>query len=133
MNGQKCAKIERNNVAVAIEYWANSILCGVVGSNPPLEVIEGFVHRIRQHLNIDRVVFVRKGILVVRFKNQLDQQEVLRRGLYFFDRKPFIVRAWNEVMQLDISSLHTLPIWVQLPNLKLKYWCMDSLSELAAY
>ncbi|KAJ8432403.1 hypothetical protein Cgig2_010005 [Carnegiea gigantea] len=27
----------QNDTAVKIEYWANSILCGVVGSNPPLE------------------------------------------------------------------------------------------------
>ena len=42
------------------------------------------------------------------------------------------MRAWNEDMQLDISSLHTLPIWVQLPDLELRYWGMDSLSKLGS-
>jgi len=31
------------------------------------------------------------------------------------------VKAWNEELSLDISSLQTLPVWVQFPELEIKY------------
>jgi len=33
---------------------------------------------------------------------------------------------------LDISTLQTLPIWVQFPKLYLKYWEMESLRKLGS-
>ena len=97
------------------------MICGLVGSNPPIEVIEGYVHRIWATKDIDKVVQARRVVYLVRFNNLQDKLEVLKRGVYFFDRKPFIVKAWNEGLNLDIHSLQSLPIWVQFPELDLKY------------
>ncbi|KAJ8435288.1 hypothetical protein Cgig2_030043 [Carnegiea gigantea] len=40
--------------------------------------------------------------------------------------------AWNEDLSMDISALHTLPLWVQFPELDIKYWGLDSLSKLGS-
>jgi len=29
-----------------VEYWSTAIIYGVVGANPPVDVIDGFVYRI---------------------------------------------------------------------------------------
>ncbi|KAJ8427494.1 hypothetical protein Cgig2_028165 [Carnegiea gigantea] len=50
----------------------------------------------------------------------------MKKGIYFFDKKPFIVKAWNEKLSLDISSLQTFPV------LEIKYWGVESLSKLAS-
>ena len=93
VNGRRCAKIEEDDIQTEIKYWKNAVLFGVMGSNPPFDVIDGFVHRIWKSMDIDKVIIVRKGVFLVRFTNLLDKMTVLHRGLYFFDMKPFIVKA----------------------------------------
>ena len=130
INGTKCVKLEKEDTASEIVQWTNVVICGVIVANPPLEVIEGFIYRIWGHLCIDKVVMVRKGIFLTRFTNQEDKLTVLKRVMYFFDKKPFLVKEWNAEQTLDIASLHTLPIWVQLPDIDLKYSRMECLSKL---
>ncbi|KAJ8421209.1 hypothetical protein Cgig2_002375 [Carnegiea gigantea] len=57
-----------------------------------------------------------------------DKDEVLKKGIYYFDGKPFIVKAWNENLVLDINSLNSLPMWVQFPKLD----GVESLSKLGS-
>ena len=52
--------------------------------------------------------------------------------MYFFDRKPFIVKAWNENLSLDTSNRHSIPICVRFPELDIKFWGLDSLSTLGS-
>ena len=65
INGQHCVKIERIDVTGGVEYWSNAVICGVIGSNRPLAVMDGFVHRIWAGKPIDKVLQVRKGVFLV--------------------------------------------------------------------
>ena len=91
INGQKYSKIDKTNVMSKVEHLSTAVICGVVGANPPLEVIEGFVGRIWSAKSIDKVVVARKGVFLVRFLNLQDKVEVTQRRVYFCDKKPFIV------------------------------------------
>ncbi|KAJ8426568.1 hypothetical protein Cgig2_010627 [Carnegiea gigantea] len=62
INGTKCAKIEHQDVAAEIEYWNQVVICCVLGANPPLGVINGYVRRIWSRYEIDKVVAAHKGI-----------------------------------------------------------------------
>ena len=46
INGTKCDKIMKEDVEPKVEYWKNAVLCSVLGANPPLEVIRGYINRI---------------------------------------------------------------------------------------
>jgi len=61
-----------------VEYWVNAVICGVMGSNPPIEVIDGYAHRIWSKFEIDKVVLARKGIFLVRFKSMPEKMTVLQ-------------------------------------------------------
>jgi len=117
VNGVKCAKIEPQHVQSEIEYWNSAVLCSVIGANPPLEVIEGFVRRIWQAFGIDKICLVRKCVFLIRFQNINDHFTVVQRGVYFFDNKPFLVKPWNEKMGINIETLVTLLVWVRLSDL----------------
>jgi len=108
VNGVLCAKIESNDINPEIAYWQSAMLCSILRSKPPLEVIEGFIRRIWQAFNIDKICLVRKGVYLVRSNSVNDQMTVVQRGVYFFDKKPFRVKAWNQEMDLSIESI--LPI-----------------------
>ena len=64
----------------------------------------------------------RKGIYLVRFNTNQDKEAVLSKGIYYLDQNPFLVKAWNENLELDTSHISILPIWVQFPELDVKYW-----------
>jgi len=43
-----------------------------------------------------------------------------------------MVKGWNPNMDLCTKSLESLPIWIRLPDLDLKYWGMNSLSKICS-
>ncbi|KAJ8427400.1 hypothetical protein Cgig2_027950 [Carnegiea gigantea] len=122
INGVKCAKIDKEDVLPEIAYWQTAILCMVMGANHPFGVIEGFIHRIWKDKAINKIVLVRKDVYMVRFLNEKDKLEVIHKGLYYFDNKPFLVKQWNPELNINTNSLTSLPVWVQFPELDIKYW-----------
>ena len=100
--------------------------------NPPFLVIDGYVRRIWKANAIDKVVLIKRGLYLVRFVDCQDALTVTQKGLYHFDHKPFIVKAWTTKMVIDIDAIATLPIWIQLPDLDIKYWGLQSLSKLGS-
>ncbi|KAM3252600.1 hypothetical protein P3L10_006670 [Capsicum annuum] len=72
----------------------------------------------------------KNGILLVRFDSQDGKNEVLQGGIFHFDNKPFIVKAWNEDMDFTREELRTVPIWVKFPALNFKYWGPKGLSKI---
>jgi len=47
---------------------------------------------------------------------------VEKKGMYYFDSKTFLVKGWNPKMELHTESIKSLPLWIQLPDLDIKYW-----------
>ena len=94
--------------------------------------MEGYLKRIWANLEIDRILYVRTGVFLVRFTHLRDKISVEKRGIYFFDSKPMLVKGWNPTMDLQTESIHTLPIWIQLPALDIKYWGSESLSKIGS-
>mgnify|MGYP001070461423 CR=1 FL=1 len=132
INGIRCATIEKSDVLDEITYWQNAVLCSVMGANPPFEVMKGFFNRIWGNFAIDRIIYVRKGVFLVRFSHQEDKIQVEKRGFYFFDSKPMLVKGWNPNMDLHSESIRSLPLWIQLPSLDIKYWGIESLSKIGS-
>ena len=67
---------------------------------------------------------IKKGLYLVRFSELKDAMVVAQKGVFHFDQKPFIVKAWNPEMDMNIDTITSLPIWIQLHELDIKYWGM---------
>jgi len=132
INGMRCTKIEKSDVVDEITNWNNAVLCTVMGTNPPFEIVKGFLNRIWANFAIDRILYVRKGVFLVRFSNLQDKIHVEKRGFYFFDSKPMLVKGWNPNMDLQIETIRSFPLWVQLPALDIKYWGIECLSKIGS-
>ncbi|KAJ8422697.1 LOW QUALITY PROTEIN: hypothetical protein Cgig2_031931 [Carnegiea gigantea] len=130
INGIKCAKFVEEDVAQEIAYWQNAVRCCVLGVNPLIEVIDGYVRRIWTGYEIDKVLLIKKGLYLVRFNELKDAMVVAQKGVFHFDQKPFIVRTWNPEMDINIDTITSLPIWIQLHELDIKYWGLQSLSKI---
>ena len=132
VNGSKCAKLETSDVEDEILYWQSAVLCSVLGANPPLAVMQRYFQKIWANYTIDKVLYVRKGVFMVRFANLQDKLAVVTKGCYHFDRKPLLVKGWNPDMDLQTETITSLPLWIQLPNLDIKYWGTRSLSKIGS-
>ena len=90
INGVACGQLEIADACEEIEYWKSSVLCSVLGENPPFEIIKGYIKRIWANYKIDQIIQVRKGLFLVRFIHLQDKLVVEKRGFYYFDNKPFV-------------------------------------------
>ena len=106
----KYAKIKIEDVAAEIKYWQSAILCSILEENPPVKVMKGFFRRIWSTLAIDKICLVKRGVFLVRFTNLDDQLSVVQKGVYYFDNKPLIVKAWNPELDLNTEAIVSLPI-----------------------
>lgn len=112
-------------------YWQSSIVCDVLGDNPPIKVMEGFVHRISKNIGIDKIVVLGRGIFLIRFNCQDSMLKVINWTHCFFDNKPFIMKPWYadmEVLEDDLKSFH---IWVKVPQMDIKYWGENTLIKIS--
>ncbi|XP_074302371.1 uncharacterized protein LOC141633929 [Silene latifolia] len=120
----------QEDVKEELEFWKNSVYCFVLGANPPVEVVDGFIRRIWAHLPIDKVSFLPNGVFLVRFTSNQAKDRVLQQGHFLFDNKPLIVRPWSADVELVKSDVKDVPVWVRFMNLPLKFWG-KSLPKLA--
>ena len=75
---------------------------------------------------------IKKGLYLMRFIDHQDALAVAQKGFYHFDQKPFIVKAWNPKIEINVDAIASLLIWIQLPELDIKYWGLQSLSKLGS-
>ncbi|KAJ8421312.1 hypothetical protein Cgig2_017158 [Carnegiea gigantea] len=102
-NGVKCARIESTD--------KSSALCSVLGANPLLETIEGFIRRIWRTFDIDKICLVKKG-------GFLEPQEVVpshphidQEGFITVRKKATAATAGNKNMPPAITVSHaTIPV-----------------------
>lgn len=62
-------KINYFDIEDELKYWESFVICYVLGANPPIHVIEGFVKRIWKLEEIDKIGSVAKGIYLVHMKS----------------------------------------------------------------
>ncbi|XP_062103231.1 uncharacterized protein LOC133814259 [Humulus lupulus] len=115
-----------------VQYWNSALVCYVLGANPPIHVIEGFLRRIWKQQNLDRVSLLTHGIFLVRFHSVEDRDRILKGGYQFFDKKPLIMKAWDPDVRFTKEDVWKVPVWVQLRNLELKYWGERSMAKIVS-
>ncbi|XP_070006789.1 uncharacterized protein [Nicotiana sylvestris] len=121
--------IELEDIASEIEYW-NPVVCYVLGAHPPFPVLNGYIQRIWAKHGINKVSMLKNGIVLVRFDTELEKNKAIQGGIYHFDNKPFIVKAWCPNIEFTREELYTMQIWIKLPGLDFKYWSPKGLSKI---
>ncbi|XP_062119139.1 uncharacterized protein LOC133832874 [Humulus lupulus] len=98
-----------------INNWQSSIVCYLVGSNPPVSVLDGFVRRLWKD-NVDKVGLLSHGFLVV--------------VICSLGKKPLVMKPWNSVDDFSKEDITSVPTWIQLGCLDIKYWGEHSLFKI---
>ncbi|KAM6580820.1 hypothetical protein CsatA_004594 [Cannabis sativa] len=122
-------KITLEDIEDEVLFWKPSIVCYVLGANPPLQIMEGFAKRMWGD-KLDRVKLLSFGIYIIRFSNVEARDQVLNGGFIFFNRRPVIMKPWKPNENFSKEDVSKVPIWIQLEGLELKYWGEKSLFKI---
>ncbi|RAL42395.1 hypothetical protein DM860_017575 [Cuscuta australis] len=132
IDGTPVARFSTNDIIEPGEYWESALICCVLGANPSLEVIRGFLTRIWKLYEIDDVSLLKESQFIVRLKKKEDRDEIVKRKYYYMDKKPVYVQQWYPGCKVDIMNRKDIPIWIQFPELEMKYWSLTGLSRLGS-
>uniref|UniRef100_A0A803QCA3 DUF4283 domain-containing protein n=1 Tax=Cannabis sativa TaxID=3483 RepID=A0A803QCA3_CANSA len=114
-------KITDEDIEEEVNFWNSTIVCYVLGTNPPLSVIDGFARRVWKD-RIDKVGMISHGVFLIQFYTIEDRDNVLNGGYIFFNKFPLVMKPWNSDGNFKKENLNVILILVQLENLELKYW-----------
>ncbi|XP_062094166.1 uncharacterized protein LOC133800227 [Humulus lupulus] len=129
MGSSRIAQVDLDEVQVESLFWSSTVVCQVLGANPPFAIFEGFIKRIWGKLGIERIARLNNGLTLVNFRDELTRDLVLEAGVLHFDRKPAIVKPWSADLD-TLKAVKSVPVWVRLPGLGLQYWGTKCLSAL---
>uniref|UniRef100_A0A803PBM5 DUF4283 domain-containing protein n=1 Tax=Cannabis sativa TaxID=3483 RepID=A0A803PBM5_CANSA len=122
-------KIDLEDIEDEINFWKPSLVCYVLGANPPLHILEGFARR-KWSEKVDKVKLLAYGVFLIRFHSIEQRDEVLNGGCIVFNRKPVIMKPWDPNSSVKKEDVKLVPIWIQLEGLELKYWGEKSLFKI---
>uniref|UniRef100_A0A803PQ90 DUF4283 domain-containing protein n=1 Tax=Cannabis sativa TaxID=3483 RepID=A0A803PQ90_CANSA len=103
LNRKTKVKIEFEDIAEEVNYWQPSLVCYVIGANPPVNILDGFLRRIWKDAVV-KVGLLAKGIFIIKFQNLEMRDKIMEQGYVFFDRK--VMKPWNSVDDFTKSHLH---------------------------
>ena len=63
---------------------------------------------------MDKVIMVKKGVFMVRFRTMKKKDHMLNGNHIFFDNKPVIIKPWHQDIDMFKEDVKTLPTWVHL-------------------
>ena len=124
--------IDFDDIVDEICYWESAMICYVLGANPPLKVMEGFSHRMWKHQDFDKLVGIGKGVYLARFHTKDNMLKVANGDHIFFDSKPLIMKPWSPDIDVMKDEVKTIPMWIKLPGLDLKYWGVKALTKICS-
>ncbi|XP_074288536.1 uncharacterized protein LOC141613691 [Silene latifolia] len=120
------------DVKKEVAFWNHSVVCYILGANPPWDVIEDYVFKVWDQFGVDRVSFMDNGVFLVRLKRPEQRDALLNSGYYLFENKPVVVKPWNSEADLVKGDMDIVPVWIRMTGIPLKFWG-DCLSSIAGY
>ena len=117
----KPIKIFYEDIEDELKFWETSVVCYVLGANPPLHVIEGFVRRTWNASDIDKIGTVAKGVFIVHMKSAEGLTIACESNGILFDKKPFVVKPCSKNISHEKEHVSTIPVWVRFPKLGMHY------------
>ena len=84
--GMNNIKINFEDIDDEIRYWESAIVCYVIGDNPPLHIIDGYVKRIWKDLDVEKVGMVRKGVFIVILNDKVARDKACEISDIVFDK-----------------------------------------------
>lgn len=133
-NGQRFVRFHSSEVKTEEDKWKNVLIGYVYRLQPSIEKLSSFALNRWSQFGLVKVSRINDDLLLLfQFRNESGCDLLLREGLFTFDNHPLIFKKWYPRMNLDISALCFVAIWIQLPGLPWEFSTTDMLSKLGSF
>ncbi|CAH9135335.1 unnamed protein product [Cuscuta epithymum] len=112
-----------------VEMWGYCLVGCFTGRFPGLKAIHelkfkwGVKCQIKSH---------DKGWVIFKFQTDEDRMKVLNEGPYTIFGKLLMLKVLSDDFTFDDEEFLKVPIWVKFPQLPMKLWNKDAMSEVAS-
>ncbi|CAH9098192.1 unnamed protein product [Cuscuta europaea] len=112
-----------------VEMWGYCLVGFFTGKFPGLKAI----HELKQKWGVRCLVRSHdKDWIIFKFQNEADRTQVLKEGPYTIFGKSLMLKVLSEDFSFEDKEFLKVPIWVKFPNLPMKLWNEDAMSEVAS-
>ncbi|CAH9105735.1 unnamed protein product [Cuscuta europaea] len=112
-----------------IEMWGHCLVGFFTGSFPGLKAI----YELKNEWGVKCLVRShKKGWVIFKFQCEHDRTKVLNGGPYSIFGKLLFLKVLSDDFSFDDEEFLKVPIWVKFPNLPLKLWNEEAMSEVAS-
>ncbi|XP_062085826.1 uncharacterized protein LOC133791936 [Humulus lupulus] len=99
--GKLISQVDVEEIEVEASFWNSTMVCIVLGANPPFAVFEGFIKRLWGKLGIDRIARMNAGYTIVKFRDEATRDMVLEAGV---TKDRSIVKFARMLVDVEISN-----------------------------
>ncbi|CAH9098836.1 unnamed protein product, partial [Cuscuta europaea] len=112
-----------------IDMWGHCLVGCFTGTFPGLKAI----YELREKWGVRCLIRPHdKGWVIFKFQNEVDRAKVLNEGPYNIFGKLLMLKELGDDFSFDDEEFLKVPIWVKFPNLPLKLWNDEAMSEIAS-
>lgn len=112
--------------------WKHVVVGTVLAFKPSFTDVQQWAKVNWKQFN-PKIVYIKPGIYLLEFQTEEDKLVVLGRRWSFYHKSPVTFKAWDPSLELDDIDFSKIPVWVQLPNLKTRFWTSKGLSKITSY
>ncbi|XP_070055446.1 uncharacterized protein [Nicotiana tomentosiformis] len=132
IDGERVVQLQVEEIAEETKKWNRALILYVVGDSPSIGAVGRIIATNWNFAAKPKVYYHNDDYFVIQFDNLEDRYALLYSRPYAINSKPVIVKPWSPEFNLGDEVLHTIPLWVQLPNLQLNCWGLKTLSRIGS-
>ncbi|XP_058776932.1 uncharacterized protein LOC131651274 [Vicia villosa] len=132
VDGMKEVEIELEDVELEIRYWDTALIMYAIGRNLSMNIVKNYMRKMWSFVALPEMFYNEEGYFIMRFKTETERDEVMMKGPYTIQNMPMVILEWRPDFSMERDMLHTVPIWVTLPQLPLHLWGEKSLGKIGS-
>nr|XP_016515889.1 PREDICTED: uncharacterized protein LOC107832538 [Nicotiana tabacum] len=131
-DGKKIVRLNQVEVEEQSRRWSTSLIGYVIGGSPQFKEMLKFVYGVWQFVTTPQVLIHDEGYFIFKFESDEDRDTVLHNGPYTFNNRPMILKKWDPDFQMSKENTKNIPVWVNFPELPIKFWTVENLGRIAS-
>lgn len=124
--------IDDEDCMEGMSTWENSLIGFAPGLTPTLQGIQRFTQAKWMGAGSKSVHQLKQGVFIFQFESEDSMKEVLNLGPWSYFDRPLVLQIWKPDLDFDPTNMKALPVWVNLPDLRLHLWSSKIISKIAS-